>query len=125
MPSKSQLDRPFPENFPTIRVCHSCNNSFSSDEEYFIAFLGSVLAGTVKPEDQVLDRAEKALRNNSRLRSQVEEQLRVEKDSYGNDCIVFIPDIGPIENIVIKNARGHILFEHGRLRKPLAFGVKA
>ena len=79
--SKSQLDRPFPENLPTIRVCHSCNSSFSSNEEYFIAFLGSVLAGTVEPEDQVIDRAEKALRNNLCLQSQIEEQLRVEKDS--------------------------------------------
>ena len=102
------------EKLPTIRVCHSCNNSFSSDEEYFIAFFGSVLAGTVKPEDQVLDWAEKALRNNLSLQSQIEERLRVEKDGYGKDCIFFIPDIGLIENSVVKNARGHILFEHGQ-----------
>lgn len=114
VPSKSILDRPFPENLPTIRICRSCNTSFSNDEEYFIAFLGSVLAGSANPDHQVVERAEKTLSQNLRLQHEIEAQLRVEKDSDGNDRVVFVPDIERIRNVVIKNARGHVFFEHGQ-----------
>lgn len=114
VPSKSLLDRPFPENLPTIRICRSCNTSFSNDEEYFIAFLGSVLAGTADPDHQVVERAEKTLSQNLRLQDEIEAQLRVERDSDGNDRVTFVPDIERIRNVVIKNARGHVLFEHGQ-----------
>ncbi|MBS1078708.1 hypothetical protein JK217_13305 [Gluconobacter kondonii] len=114
VPSKSILDRPFPENLPTISICRSCNTSFSNDEEYFIAFLGSVLAGTADPDHQVVERAEKALRRNLRLQDEIGTQFRVEKDTAGNDRGAFVPDIDRIRNVVIKNARGHVLFEHGQ-----------
>jgi len=114
VPSKSILDRPFPENLPTIRICRSCNTSFSRDEEYFIAFLGSVLAGTTVPDHQVVERAAKTLSHNLRLQDEIEAQLRVEKDAAGNDRVTFVPDIDRIRNVVIKNARGHVLFEHGQ-----------
>lgn len=126
VPSKSILDRPFPENLPTIRICRSCNTSFSNDEEYFIAFLGSVLAGTADPDHQVVERAEKTLSQNFRLQDEIEAQLRVEKDSDGNDRVVFVPDIERIRNVVIKNARGHILFEHGQpaLGEPTSVAIE-
>lgn len=114
VPSKGILDRPFPENLPTIRICRSCNTSFSRDEEYFIAFLGSVLAGTANPHRQVVERAEKTLSKNFRLQDEIEAQLRIEKDADGNDQVTFVPDINRIRNVVIKNARGHVLFEHGQ-----------
>jgi hypothetical protein len=114
VPSKSILDRPFPENLPTIRICRSCNTSFSNDEEYFIAFLGSVLAGTADPDHQVVEQAGKTLNNNFRLQDEIVAQLRVEKDADGKDQVTFVPDIDSIRNVVIKNARGHVLFEHGQ-----------
>lgn len=114
VPSKSILDRPFPENLPTVRICRPCNTSFSNDEEYFTAFLGSVLAGTTDPEKQVVEQTEKTLRSNLRLRREIENQLHIEKDESGNDQVAFVPDRCRIWNVVVKNARGHILFEHGQ-----------
>lgn len=114
VPSKTILDRPFPENLPTVRICKSCNTSFSNDEEYFTAFLGSVLAGTTDPNRQVVERAEKILDSNYRLQDEIESQLKVVKDANGNDQVTFVPDLARIQNVVVKNARGHVLFEHGQ-----------
>ncbi len=114
IPSKCILDRPFPENLPTICICRLCNTSFCTDEEYFIAFLGSVLAGTTDPNQQVVERAKKTLSKNFRLQDEIEAQLRFEKDANGNDLVTFVPDIDRIRNVVVKNARGHVLFEHGQ-----------
>ncbi|WP_417417636.1 hypothetical protein [Hoeflea sp.] len=114
VPSKSILDRPFPDNLPTIRICRSCNTSFSKDEEYFLAFLGSVLSGTTDPEQQVVERVEHTLSRNHRLQNEIEAQLQVVKGANGKDQVAFVPDISRIQNVVIKNARGHVLFEHGQ-----------
>lgn len=114
VPSKTILDRPFPENLPTVRICKSCNTSFSNDEEYFTAFLGSVLAGTTDPNQQVVGRAEKILDRNQRLQDEIESQLEVVKDADGNDQVTFVPDIAHIQDVIVKNARGHVLFEHGQ-----------
>lgn len=115
VPSKSILDRPLPENTPTVRICCSCNTSSSKDEEYFVAFLGSVLAGSTDPGHQVFERAEKTLQNNHRLQEEIKAQLQITKDKYGNDQIAFVPEISRIQNVVVKNARGHVLFEHGQI----------
>ena len=114
VPSKSILDLPFPENLPTIRICRSCNTSFSNDEEYFVAFLGSVLAGSTDPERQIVERAGKTLSKNQRLQDEIEAQLQVVKDERGDDRVAFVPETSRIQNVVIKNARGHVLFEHGQ-----------
>jgi len=114
VPSQSILDRPFPDNLSKVRIGRACNTSFSNDEEYFLAFLGSVLAGTTVPDRQLVKRAEKALANNVRLQNEIEAQRRVEKDTTGKDRVTFLPDTSRIRNVVVKNARGHVLFEHGQ-----------
>jgi len=114
VPSKTILDRPFPNDLPTVRICKSCNTSFSNDEEYFTAFLGSVLAGSADPDQQVVARSEKVLDSNCRLQNEIESQLQIVKDEDGNDRITFVPDMVRIQNVVVKNARGHVLFEHGQ-----------
>jgi len=114
VPSRTILDRPFPNDLPTVRICKSCNTSFSNDEEYFTAFLGSVLAGSAAPDQQVVARSEKILGSNHRLQDEIESQLQIVKDADGNDQVTFVPDIARIQNVVVKNARGHVLFEHGQ-----------
>lgn len=114
VPSRTILNRPFPENLPTVRICESCNTSFSNDEEYFTAFLGAVLAGNADTDQQVIERAEKILGSNYRLQDEIEAQLEVVKDAGGKDQVAFSPDLGRIQNVVVKNARGHVLFEHGQ-----------
>jgi len=114
VPSRTILDRPFPNDLPTVRICKSCNTSFSNDEEYFTAFLGSVLAGSAAPDQQVVARSEKILGSNHRLQDEIDSQLQIVKDAEGNDQITFVPDMAKIQNVVVKNARGHVLFEHGQ-----------
>lgn len=114
VPSKSMLDRPFPENLPTVRICRPCNTSFSNDEEYTAALLGSVLAGTTDPEKQVVEQAKKTLKSNLRLQREIGNQRHVTTDDDGNDQVAFAPDCRRIWNVIVKNARGHVLFEHGQ-----------
>jgi len=123
VPSKTILDRPFPDNLPTLRICKSCNSSFSSDEEYFTAFLGSVLSGTTNPDHQVVERAEKILGSNYRLQDDIESQLEVVKDADGVDQVTFVPDLDRIQNVVVKNARGHVLLDHGEPAEGEPVGV--
>lgn len=114
VPSRTILDRPFPNNLPTVLICRACNTSFSSDEEYFTAFLGAVLAGTTDPDQQVVERAERTLNSNHRLQDEIEAQLVLVKGENGDDLVTFVPDITRIQNVIVKNARGHVLFEHGQ-----------
>jgi hypothetical protein len=114
VPSKTILDRPFPNDLPTVRICKSCNTSFSNDEEYFTAFLGSVLAGSTNPDQQVIARSEKILGSNYRLQDEIESQLQIIKGADGSDQVTFVPDMARIQNVVVKNSRGHVLFEHGQ-----------
>jgi len=52
VPTKSLLREPYPPNLPVIEICKVCNQSFSADEEYLVAFLGAVLTGSTDPSIQ-------------------------------------------------------------------------
>ena len=43
VPSRALLLKPYPANLPVVRVCTTCNNGFSMDEEYLFLFLRCVL----------------------------------------------------------------------------------
>lgn len=53
-------------------------------------------------------------RDTTRLQDEIESQLEIIKDAEGNDQVTFFPDIARIQNVIVKNARGHVLFEHGQ-----------
>jgi hypothetical protein len=53
VPSKALLDRPLPPNVHVVKTCIKCNNGFSTDEEYFAAFLGATLAGSTEPNEKM------------------------------------------------------------------------
>jgi hypothetical protein len=73
VPSKSLLQKPYPANLPVLEVCKHCNAGFSHDEEYLIAFLGSVLAGSTDTERQSNPNTERILRRNAKLRARIEQ----------------------------------------------------
>ena len=50
VPTRGLLNPPYPKNLPVVEVCRQCNSGFSSDEEYLIAFLGSVISGSTRPD---------------------------------------------------------------------------
>lgn len=112
-PSKSLLQKPYPENLPVIQVCKNCNSSFSSDEEYLAAFLGTVLTGTTDHAAQSSTSARQILATNGKLRTRIERSKISYTTIGGETRIVWKPEIARVNNVVVKNARGHAFFEYG------------
>jgi hypothetical protein len=114
VPSKFLLDRPLPANVHVVETCVDCNNGFSSDEEYFSAFLGATLSGSTDPGAQVFDSARKVFAANAKLRREIDATRTETTDSDGNRRLTWLPDINRIRSVVLKNARGHVFHELGQ-----------
>lgn len=113
VPSKSILLKPYPPNLPVIQVCKECNQGFSLDEEYFVAFLGSVLAGSTDPARQQNITAARILTRNPKLKTRI-DRARVEFRTLGGTTRVFWkPEPERVSRVIVKNARGHVFFEYG------------
>lgn len=94
-----------------MKVCQPCNSSFAEDEEYLGAFLGAVLAGSADPAAQVEKRAARTFESNPGLRSRVEKSKQVDRNLLGEETTTWMPENDRIENVVVKNARGHAYYE--------------
>lgn len=112
VPSKVLLDRPFPDNLPVVQVCAACNNGHSLDEEYFIAFLGVVLSGSTKPQDQTIDRARAVLEHNPGLAARI-ETTRSSIEEGDKSRLYWHPEAERIHRVILKNARGHVYYDFG------------
>jgi hypothetical protein len=113
VPSKSLLDRPLPAHVPQVEICQTCNSGFSLDEEYFVAFLSCVLAGSTDPAAQANQRVRRALERNPALHSRLESSKQVYSTLGGEDRVIWQPETDRIHRVVLKNARGHAYFEFG------------
>jgi hypothetical protein len=113
VPSKSLLLNPHPSNLPVVQVCKSCNAGFSLDEEYLVAFLGSVLAGSTKPDRHDNPYAARILQRSPKLRARIEAAKSQYRTRGGEVRTVWKPEAARIERVIVKNARGHVLFEIG------------
>lgn len=113
VPSKSLLRKPLPPNLPVVQVCTTCNQVFSIDEEYLVAFLSSVLAGSADPELQPIPQAKHILGRSTKLQSRI-DRSKTEYETLGGEVrSVWKPESDRINRIVLKNARGHAFFEYG------------
>lgn len=112
IPSKSLLVPPFPAELAVTEICESCNSSFSPDEEYLAAFLSAVLSGSTNPSDQKLDIGRRIFERNAALMANI-NACRRELKSEDARQIVWLPNISRVNNVVLKNARGHAYFENG------------
>ena len=113
VPSKSLLRKPLPPNLPVVQVCTTCNQVFSIDEEYLVAFLSSVLAGSADPELQPIPQAKHILGRSTKLQSRI-DRSKTEYETLGGEVRpVWKPESDRINRIVLKNARGHAFFEYG------------
>lgn len=119
-PSKSLLQKPCPEELPVIQVCRECDSSFSRDEEYLTALLGAVLTGTTEPTAQSNPSARRILARNRKLRARIDHAKTTYTSIGGETRIIWKPEIERVNNVVVKNARGHAFFELGEpmLTKP-------
>ena len=113
VPSKGLLLKPHPENLPVVRVCKGCNSDFSVDEEYLFLFLRCVLAGTTNPDDHRDARVAGAMKRHVNLRARIERSKTEYKTRGGETRFIWKPETERVRRVVIKNARGHALFEYG------------
>ena len=114
IPSKCLLKEPYPEELMVMKACQECNASFSRDEEYFSALLAAVLVGSTDPAKQKTPKGSRRFTKQPALRARIEKSKRVTRTLFGETEIVFMPELGRIENVVVKNARGHALYELDR-----------
>ena len=114
IPSKCLLKEPYPEELMVMKACQKCNASFSRDEEYFSALLAAVLAGSTDPAKQKTPKDSRRFAKQPALRARIEKSKIVTRTLFGETEIVFMPELGRIENVVVKNARGHALYELDR-----------
>ena len=113
VPSKSLLREPYPANLPIVQVCETCNNGFSLDEEYLIAFVGSVLAGSTHPDRQTDPNTGRIQRWSAKLRTRI-ERSRTEHETLGGEKrLLWTPEAERINRVILKNAHGHAYFEFG------------
>lgn len=113
VPSQSLLRKPYPENLPLVEVCKACNEGFSLDEEYLIAFLGCVLAGSTDPDRHENPRVERILRQSPKLKERIESAKTEYRTLGGETRLVWKPEMDRVNRIIVKNARGHAFFEYG------------
>ena len=113
VPSRCLLRKPLPRKLPQVLICKACNQGFAPDEEYLAAFLGSVLSGSADPDRQLYPKVKGILSWNENLRARIERSKTEYKTHGGESQIVWKPDSKSINRVVVKNARGHVYFEHG------------
>lgn len=114
VPSRSLLDKPYPPELPVVKICASCNISFSRDEEYFAAFLGAVLTGSTDPDVQRIPAAESVFRRNPSLRARIDRSRKDFETIGGESRTIWEPEMDRVKNALVKNARGHVYFEFGQ-----------
>ncbi|MFH4966043.1 hypothetical protein V8G69_13660 [Gaetbulibacter sp. M235] len=89
-----------------VGCCYECNQSFSSDEQYFVCFLECLLCGSTNPENIRRPSISKILSKLPGLRKRIENST-TEVDGK----IVFTPEFERIDNVMLKLAQGHAAFE--------------
>ena len=113
VPTKTLLHPFYPANLPVVFVCHECNQGFSKDEQYLVAFLSSVLVGSTQPEQQRNANAARILQHNTVLRAAIDVSKREYQTVGGETKLLWTPDSARIVPVVLKNARGHVFYEYG------------
>jgi hypothetical protein len=113
VPSKSLLRKPHPHHLPVAKICKQCNSNFSRDEQYLVALLSSVLAGSTDPTAQRNASAARSLARSPELRARIERSGSVYKTMGGEKRIVWKPELHRVSRVIVKNARGHAFFELG------------
>lgn len=110
VPSKVFLEEPYPENLPVVGACKSCNNGFSEDEAYVACLLGAAIGGTADPNEKMRPSAARLLRRWPSLRE------RIEKTQFIHEgAVAFGVEIERLNGVLVKLARGHVLFELGKM----------
>ena len=112
-PSKCLLDRPLPENLPTVMICGSCNRSFAKDEEYLCVLLAAVISGDADPDPGLFPTAVASVEHSPGLRKRIKRAQRHQLPLWGEPEILWMPESDRVRGVIAKNAHGHVLHELG------------
>lgn len=113
-PSKSLLEKPYPNNLLTIPSCFKCNNSFSEDEEYFLNVLAEISTNpTLLSKKEEGGTIYKARERSNKLSKRIQDSLIQGEDGL----IYFKNDFDNIKKVIEKNAFGIYFHKYKRLAK--------
>jgi hypothetical protein len=118
VPSRVLLDDPMPLNLPTVPACATCNSGTSTDEEYFACLVDCVLAGGIGDAPDRRPKIRRILEERPALAARIRSAMR---DGPGP---IFEVENDRVRRIVLKLARGHVLFElnEPHIEEPLHVG---
>jgi len=105
-PSKTFLDRPYPENLPVVSACKDCNNGFSLDEEYLSALIECTLRGSADAANASRPKVREILERSPALAARL---AAARQKTEGGTLFTF--EAERVRNVVVKLARGHAAFE--------------
>lgn len=105
---KGFLEKPYPENLPTIPACARCNQSYSLDEEYCIYLADFLLSVSETDGDWVIDKANKIYEHQARRGTILLEKRMLESISVNEGRIYFTPETERVKRIAKKIAVGLI-----------------
>ena len=114
VPSKCLLMEPYPEELVTVAACGECNTGFSRDEEYLSALLTAVLAGSTGVDRQKTLKAGRMFERQAGLRARIADSRTETKALDGETEITFWPEMDRVSRVMVKNARGHAVYELDR-----------
>jgi len=109
VPSRVLLDKPYPENLPTVLACRACNQGFSLDEEYVAGFLEMVINGADGPDART--KIVRSLDRGTALEARLMQALRTDGHEVWLEA-----ESDRIDRVVLKLARGHVMHELSELR---------
>jgi len=121
IPSKILLDEPFPDNLPVVFCCESCNQGFSTDEEYFACLL-EYIACEVKDSNLIeREKISRILLKKPHLRKRIEQNITQE-----NNILTIKFEKESINNVLKKLFYGHLSFELSNpyIEKPSYIGFE-
>ena len=125
IPSKSLLKKPYPDALMTMQACPECNSLFALDEEYLSTLLAALFAASTDPQMQGSTEDARRLKSQPRLKTRIERSRARTTNLFGEMETVFLPELERIERVVIKNARGHALYELDRWMDAMPISVVA
>ena len=76
--------------------------------------LAAVLAGSTDPAEQIMPQAAKKLKCQPALRARIEQSRTRTTNLFGETETIFTPEYERVKRVVVKNARGHALYELDR-----------
>ncbi len=121
VPSKVLLDEPYPENLMACPSCRTCNNGFSTDEEYLACLLECVVAGVAEPSRLRRPKIARILSANTSLLARL-RQAR----SDDEHTPMWAVEGDRARRVVLKLARCHAAFElnEPKLEEPDYVNIK-